>query len=222
MIPERHIKRAIEAGITALKANPALIDQILGLDDDDEIAKARETFVAQAPGVVLGFPRKSTPMPCYAIALLNDQQVRDFVGIGEEAYIDDDDEHDGSTYTQRIRESYGIYTYSNHPDVTVWFYRIVRAILNIARIRFINNHFDDPMLSGADLAPSPEYRGEDLFVRRLTISLDYSETWNDRDALWQAINGTPEEYLPTGGSTNIRHEDSGGEVHPISDEDIDG
>jgi len=221
MIPERHIRRAIVAGVNAITADTTLLDDILELDDADEAAKIRAAWTASPPGVILGYARANTPMPVYAIALLGDQQVQDFVGMGEEAYIDDDDEMDGATFIHRIRENYGIYTYSNHVDLTIAWYRVLRAILNVARVRFVNAGFDDPMLGGADLMPSPEYKGEDLFVRRLTISLDYSETWASRTALWTAINGAPEAVLPTGGSVVVRHEDSGGGVHPIAESEIE-
>jgi hypothetical protein len=222
-LPERAILSALRTGIEAISHDLDLLDGILrGSITDAEIGKARTYWTDHPPNVVMGFARSDTPFPCYAVTLASDETNQDYVGQGEEAdFINGEPAEgiEGNLFKRRLKGAFAIYVYTEHPDVCVWYYRVARRILSVATRYFVTNDLDEPMMQGADLAPDPRYTPENLFVRRLTLTLEYEESWDDHDALWEAFYGEgSEQRLTANGTLVIAHEDSGGGVHPYDPE----
>lgn len=220
-MPELILKRLVRIGIDAITADLTVLDSIFdGIEDEvpGELDKIKAYWTDRPPDVMLGFARRSTTFPAYAVTLARDQVSQDFVGLGEEALLDDDDVKQGVIGKRRLTESFTIYVYAEHPDVCAWYYRVLKAIVNVGTRFLIKNDLDDPTMDGADLAPSEEYTPDNLFLRRLTVTVEHNECWTDRTALWQAVNGDPEDFLTPAGTIDVKHEDAGGGVTPYADE----
>lgn len=212
MIPERRILTLVQTGIDAIKATPGYLDAIIGASiPADELTKAKAKFVSNPPTLVLGFPRQGAALPCYAMTLASDEVMQDYLGQGEEAILDDFDVVEGNRFKRRFRGVFTFYVYTEHPDWCTWLYRVLQRILNMGTPFLVAGGLDDPVVAGADLVPDPRYTPENVYVRRLTLSLEYEDDWNDLGGLWAALNGATEDRGELG---PIIHEDVGGGAHP--------
>ena len=220
MLPERVILTLLHAGINAIEGDPTLLNPILTSVSDAERAKARALFASNRPSLVLGFPRSGATLPCYAVTLTSDEILQDYIGQGDEAYLDDIPELLGSKFKRRVRGTFTVFVYGEHPDWTVWLYRVARRILNMGTRYLDAQGLQDPVISGADLAPDLRYSPENTYVRRLTLTVEYEDGWDDTDGLWIALNGAIEPFAPlTTRTTSIRHIDSPpGAVEPYVSE----
>lgn len=216
VLPERIILSAMKTGVAAISANVDLLDSILATLDAPELQKAKDYWTQHPPTVLMGYPRESSPFPCYALTLSSDDNLQDYVGLSEEALIGMDDEKEGNVLHRRITGRFTVFIYTEHPDTCAWYYRVLRRVMNVAVQRLIKAGLEEPVLGGADLAPDPRYTPENLYVRRLTLQVEYLEEWTDQDALWQALNDDPEEFLSADGTIEVKHEDVGGGVVPIT------
>lgn len=222
LIPERVLQRALKIGVDAITADTDVLDLILGehLEDAAELAKAKNEWAARPPRVVLGYPRGNTQMPCFAVTVTSDRIIQDMIGMGEEGWLDLSDDVQGTQYRRRITGVFTVYIYASHPELCAWWYRVARRIVNVASTPagyFHQRNLEEVTVDGADLVPDPQYTPEDLFVRRLTVSMDYWETLTDQDALWTALNGAG--YSAGSVTVDILHEDQpGGGVTPYVDE----
>lgn len=212
MMPERILRTLIELGVTTIKNDTALLDSILTTLTASELAKAKTVFASNPPEVRMGYAREGFPMPCYAITLTDEQITQDYLSVSEQALIGGG--LGENRYIRRCKGSFTVFVYSDHADVCGWLYRILRRIVNVGIPYLIAAALDDPILSGADLVPDPRYTPHNTYVRRLTITVEYEDFWDDTDGLWAAINGTPEA---TGTLGDIAHVDVGGGVTPVEE-----
>tara|TARA_Y100000034_G_scaffold124562_1_gene172902 strand:- start:581 stop:1273 length:693 start_codon:yes stop_codon:yes gene_type:complete len=224
-IPSRDIMALVKLGIAAISASAALLDDILGDLTTAELAKAKTYWGTNPPTMVHGYARFNQPFPILALALTGDSNQQDYIGVGEEALLDGSDDLEGFLFKRRMRATYTLFVYADHPDVCFWYYRIVRRILNVGVRYLIDKGFDDPAFDGADLAPDTRYMPDNVFVRKLTIVGEYEEEWDDNDALWVAINGTADTHLTGDGTVDIMHEDqyttANQGVQPTLDSEMD-
>lgn len=157
----------------------------------DEAHRAREAFADTAPTLVMGYARQGTQFPCVALVLGTDSNVDDY--LGEDAPMlgtdDDDDEgldyyrdEDGQIVDPHMRRWEGradLFVYSDHPDMTLYLYHIVKDICVRSRKVWHSAAFEDVRYSGAELAPDPKYLPTDMFTRRFSITLRYHEYYTD-------------------------------------------
>ena len=209
MMPERIIRDLIELGVNTITGTTGLLDNILTTISAAELAKAKTVFANNPPEVVMGYAREGLSMPSYAITMTDETIMQDYLAVGEE-YMD----ATGNRYVRRVKGAFTIFVYSDHPDVCVWAHRVLRRICEVGIPYLIDAGLDDPVLSGADLVPDPRYTPHNAYVRRLTITVEYEDEWDDTDALWTAINGA---QTATGSSIGIAHEDAGGGIEPVED-----
>lgn len=208
LLPERIILDLLQLGVAAITADTALLDPILSTLSAAELAEAKTYWTAHPPEVKQGYARLDWVFPAYAVTLSADDPLQDYIGNYEEELLSDPDEDlEGDISGQRITGRFTVYIYAEHPDICAWYYRVLRRICNVGITYLIANGLDDPKLQGADLAPDPRYTPDNLFVRRLTISVEYQEQWTNQDALWLAVNGTPEEFITDPDSISVHHKD---------------
>tara|TARA_R110000751_G_scaffold33071_18_gene82624 strand:+ start:791 stop:1468 length:678 start_codon:yes stop_codon:yes gene_type:complete len=214
-VPESTIRSLLLDGVTAITANPAILDDVLSGLSADDLAACKGVWATNPLTVVSGFARSEGPYPVLAVTLSAETIMQDYVGHGEEAYIDTlgSGLRDGRAFKRRIQGIYGLHLYAEHPDVCSWYYRIVRRILNVGAGRLISAGLQDPTMQGAELMPDPRYSPDQLFMRRVNLTVEYEEVWTDRDSLAVALSLT-ESALSATGSLMVRHEDAAGEVTP--------
>lgn len=208
-------------GVAAITADTTLLNSILDDLSADDLATIRGFWGTHPPTVVSGYARAEGPFPCWAVTLLSEEGIQDYTGIGQQAAFiggmgADADCKNRTVFKRRVQGTYGINIYAEHPDVCSSYYRVARKILNVGMWRMLQGGLNEPSLSGADLAPDPRYAPENLFIRRLTVTVDFEEVWSDNDALAVALTPTIENYLTCDGTLSVFHTDSGGGVKPES------
>ena len=219
-IPEQRIRLALMQGVAAISGDVALLDTVLADLSASDLATIKNYWTDHPPTILSGYARAEGPFPCWAVTLMAEEIVQDYTGAGQEAIFlgsgANPDYKSGTKFKRRVSGTYGITIYAEHPDVVAFYYRVARRILNVGMWRLLEGGLNEPNLSGADLIPDPRYAPENLFTRRLSVTVEYEETWSDNDALAVALMTTIEDYLSGAGTLNIFHTDSGGGVTPIS------
>ena len=217
-VPEQRIRLVMNQGVAAISADTALIDPILDDLSAADLTTIKTYWASHPPTVVSGYARAEGPFPCWAITLMTEEITQDYVGVGQEALFlgDGDEDKDGTKFKRRVSGSYAVTIYAEHPDVCAFYYRIARRILNVGMWRLLEGGLNEPVITGAELAPDPRFSPENLFVRRLTVATEYEEVWTDADALALALTTTIEDYLTGDGTLDILHEDAGGGASPYT------
>jgi hypothetical protein len=214
-VPESTIRSLLLDGVAAITATPDILDDVLSGLSADDLTACKGYWGTNPLTIVSGYARAEGPFPVCAVTLSQETILQDYVGLGEEAYIDvlGSGDRDGRAFKRRISGVYGLHLYAEHPDVCAWYYRIVRRILNVGAARLIAAGLHDPVMQGAELVPDPRYSPDQLFMRRVNLTVEYEEVWTDRDSLAAALSLT-EEALTEAGTLLVRHEDADGSVVP--------
>lgn len=175
MMLERYVFQAITDGIAFLKANP---DELLKFFEEEallekaEAEQIKDYFVANPPTVIHGYARADSKFPIYAITLSSEAQAEGFIG-DEGAFIDDPEDKDFGTDEWAAIWSYsiGVICYTQHPDVTLYYYHLLKHFLIAAEPLFKNTgDYFDLSLQGQDMIPDAATIPAGLFLRRLQLS----------------------------------------------------
>jgi len=182
---ERLLFTALYDGIAELTANPTRLEQIFqtyhGLSAT-ETASIRKVFEAKPPNVIHSYAREDSKFPLFAIVLNNEQEttkvLSDFGGFVDPDAVEAmyaetgaaEDLEDRAITTTFFRHVYDILIYTNHPDVTIYYYELMKYFLMRARDFFREHRLYDLTLSGGDLTPDRQYLPAYLFTRRLAFS----------------------------------------------------
>lgn len=157
---------------------------------DTEVEAIKTFFRAHPPTVRHQYAREGEQVPSWNIILANEQEDERFLGddvgiageliaLGEEDELDwDPDEPDvGEDLIGSIwNKQYAILTYSEHPDITRYYYEIAKLILGRSR-KYLEKEGEliSTKFSGGDLAPDPAYIPVHMFVRQFVVELQVTE-----------------------------------------------
>tara|TARA_Y100000034_G_scaffold136543_1_gene213725 strand:- start:4439 stop:5119 length:681 start_codon:yes stop_codon:yes gene_type:complete len=214
-VPEEILVTILKSGVEAVSADLSILGEILTNLHPNDLQQAKDYWEEHPPNVVSGYARGDSAWPVIAVTLTGEQIQQDYIGLGEEAlFIGDGDDKVGRRYKRRLTGQYGIHIYTEHPSVCAWYYRVIRRFLNVGIETMIRRGMQDPVMAGQDLAPDPRFVPENVFVRRLTITVEYEEAWESTSGLAEALLENSERYLAAAGELNIHHEDAGGDVIP--------
>lgn len=219
-VPDITIKQTIQAGVDAITANVALLDDIWRKLAADDITRLKAYWTEHPPTVLTGFARREGPFPCFAITLASD--VNDTTLLDDGQFYDEDEE--GDIGREVTRSDFRIFVYAENPDVCAAYYRALRRILMVGKRRLESYGLLNPGLSGAELAPDASYTPDNLFVRQVTLSVIIEESWSmdtEADALASALVPEQSARLSADGELNVRHVDAGGGVTPRPNLDED-
>ena len=109
--------------------------------------------------------------PVWAIVLENENEAVTWIGDESGMIEDTSDPNFGADIEGSVWEHrYGIWCYTEHPDVTAYYYEVMKSILVAAHQYFIEQEILNMNLSGMDLAPDPKYVPEHLFARRMVFT----------------------------------------------------
>ena len=202
MMLERILHATLTDGIAWYAADTRRYERFLiercGIEAD-EAAKARAYFGSSdgVPKVNIGYARGVGPFPCFAIILAADnfkqtylgndqgpgwqalsQEERDELddqGLGAEFKDEDRADAEGRAWTINARYEVWIYALDN-PDICLYYYYLARQII----LKWIDEALQGPIesldLGGGDMAPDPRYMPENMFIRRLAITCQYTES----------------------------------------------
>lgn len=145
-----------------------------------------DTVEARAPTLIHGYARTGGPFPCWAIVLGGEREVQTY--LNEDALpLDSEgnrffDPETGDVIDSKIRRveyTFNLQVIADHPDVTLWYYHLLKYIVLRQHNSFLENDVEPPMISGADLAPDARYLPSDVFVRILTLQIQGEECWSE-------------------------------------------
>lgn len=177
---ERFLMSDTGMGLTAAEAAKGRLYFAGGTDDDGDTVEARP------PTLIHGYARPGGPFPCWALTLGSERTAREYLG-DDAVPLDEDgdrflDPETGDVVDLKIRRvnyNFNILVISDHPDITVYYYQLLKNIL-LSQYRITpDNELDDLDLSGQDMAPDPRYLPSDVFARILTVTVDFDECWTE-------------------------------------------
>lgn len=179
---QRLLYDTLKAGIETIHADMKILEQLFGDMfelSDEEIEGIKTAFTTKPPNVIHGYARTDSDFPLYSIVLGNEGEAETYLGDVAGMVDDPSSEDFGTDVLSSIWEStFQILCYTEHPDLTVYYYEIAKSILLAADL--YSWGVVDWSLSGMDLAPDPRYIPEHLFARQLTFRGQYEFQRFDR------------------------------------------
>jgi hypothetical protein len=136
-----------------------------------EVASIVTLWKAKPPNVIHGYADADSKFPLYAITLLGERETDKFIGDSAGDVMDENDpDFPGEQNSSIWRHEYAIWVYSDHPDVTSYYYEVAKHVILTAGPIFIQNFIMDIDVAGMDMTPDPRYLPSHLFVRQLKFS----------------------------------------------------
>lgn len=183
----RYLFDALTLGVQAMIDDPRLLDDLFernyGLEDS-EVQAIKDYFAAKPPTVVNGYARQDTEFPAIAITLSAENEAVSFLGNSGGQIEDEGDPLFAADIESAVwNHTYNILVYTEHPDVTAYYYEICKSIM-LAGFTFLANTgaLFEFSLSGTELIPDPLYVPEHLFVRQLVFSCQREFQTVDRES----------------------------------------
>lgn len=184
---ERIIYKILKNAVDYYITKPELFEQFLidGGLDVDEAANQKDFFISHQPNVIHGYARQGDNFPIWAITLGGESNDQDY--LGEDASCIDEDEEtyldeNGNPIDMHIRRwshSFQVWTITDHPDVTLYYYYFCKKILQESKSLFQDEGIDEITFSGAELVPDPKYLPDSIFVRQLIINLKSDDIYHE-------------------------------------------
>lgn len=139
---------------------------------EDERESYVTSFQRTPPVAKLGYPRTGAEFPCLAIVMERDAPDQEALGryLGETQPGDPAErakEYLGSMYEQ----TYGVYIYATHPDMCMYLYHFSKGVLTGSDEVMAMCGLIDPAYDGNEMNPEDTYLPENMFVRRLGVTL---------------------------------------------------
>lgn len=176
---ERLIFSALERGIAAVNLDPEAIVRFFCNRDiaKEEAERIRDLWTKCPPNVIHNYPRSDSDFPLFAVVLGGENEsikaLDDFGGFvdAETAALLENAQLQGTILRTSIYDhQHFVMVYTEHPDVTIYYYQLAKFFLTRERDFFKENGLLDMALGGNDMKPDAGYAPEWLFVRRLSMS----------------------------------------------------
>lgn len=202
---QRYLYNVLKDGVQQFTADPTLIEQLFQevYDlSDTEIEAIKTHWQAKPPVIKHGYAPRDIKVPVFSIILENETETLTWLG-NESGQIEDPDHPDfgadvkGSVWTH----NYAILIYTEHPDVTSYYYEIAKSILLAGNAYFTEQGLFEIDISGGDLAPDPRYIPENLFARRVTFACQREFQRIDRESKRDKYTSIDGIHIDRTGST---------------------
>ena len=167
----RYINDLLKDSIAAILANPVILDDLFQENYElvsDESDAIKQYFADKGLNVINGYPRQNTDFPSVCI-ILGDEAENEHIMGDDAGFIDDETD---PNYGMELNSSFWDHAYrlliiTEHPDVTAYYYEIVKYIMADGQDSLGNDGCFAFHMSGNDLAPDGRYLPEHLFARQL-------------------------------------------------------
>jgi hypothetical protein len=168
---QRFLYTTLKDGLEEIQNNLDILDDLfhdLYRLEQSEVDDIKTAFTAKPPGVIHGYARSETDFPVFSIVLVSEQEDEHYMG-DDAGMIDEPGDPDfGSDRISTIwAHDYSILCYTEHPDLTLYYYEMAKAIFMTADLNALD--LFNVHVSGRDLMPDPQYIPEHLFVRQLSF-----------------------------------------------------
>lgn len=169
---QRLLYTTLKDGLEAIQNDLTILDDLfiqLYELERSEVEAIKTAFQTKPPGVIHGYARTDTDFPVFSIVLQSEQEDEHYMG-DDAGMIDDTDDPDfGADRISTIwNHNYNILCYTEHPDLTLYYYEIAKAIFMTADLNSLD--LFNAHVSGMDLMPDPRYIPEHLFARQLAFT----------------------------------------------------
>jgi len=151
-----------------------------GTNDEGDAVEARP------PTLRHGYARTGGPFPSWNIILGGEREKQpylndDALGITEdgERFFDPETGEVVDAKIRRVTYMINIQVIADHPDVTLWYYHLLKRIVLSQHDAFLEKDIYSPTIGGADLVPDPRYLPHDVFARQLTLEIEGEECWTE-------------------------------------------
>lgn len=169
---QRYIYTALQSGLLMLKSKPEILELFFSEQYDltaTEIAAIRKAFEAKPPTIIHGYAHIDMTLPLIAIVLANEGESQNVIG-DDGGMVDEagDPDFGADIETAIWQHNYDIMVMTDHPDLTLYYYELVKQILitNTGGVGyFADQGLFGSKVSGMDMAPDPRYLPEHAFVR---------------------------------------------------------
>jgi hypothetical protein len=196
---ERIVFSVVKTGLDFFKADPRRYETFLLRELRLDAAEARnariyfeggttdkgDTVEARPPTLIHGYARTGGPFPCWAMTLGGEREVQSYLNedglpVDEDGnvFLDEDDEPADSKI-RRVEYTFNIQVIADHPDICLYYYSLLKRCVLRQHGQFEDNDLNDPLISGAELAPDPRFLPHDVFIRQLTIQIEGEECWTE-------------------------------------------
>lgn len=169
----RYIYDVLTTGIATITAEPEYLDDLFDENYQlvhDESVAIKEYFANKGFNVHNGYPRTNTEFPAVCIILGDEAESEHVIGDTGGKITDEDDPNYGLEIITSFWDcAYRLMVITEHPDVTAYYYEIVKYIMVDAQGCLINDGCSDFHMSGNELAPDARYLPEHLFARQLVF-----------------------------------------------------
>lgn len=170
---ERLLYTLLENGLTEIQENPSLVDELFGPDcfelGINEVEAIKALLVRIPPTVQHGYPRKDADFPCYCIVLGSESEDMHFLGHSGGMVAEEGDDYGADIETSIWNHDFRIQVYTEHPDVTVYYYHLAKLIMLRDMNFFHDRGIHSIDLSGTELDPNMAQLPANLFVRQITV-----------------------------------------------------
>lgn len=184
----RYLHTLLTAGVDHIQEDLTVLDELFQnnfLLSDEELNTIKTYFTAHPINVVNGYPRSDSKFPLVAITLGSDAESDTFLN-DDAGFIDDEESpYFGMDIKTAIYEyNYQLLIYTEHPDITAYYYEIIKSILLANLDYLVEQDCFGFSISGAELAPDPRYIPEHLFVRQITFTCKSEFQRTDKESRW--------------------------------------
>lgn len=190
VLPEFQIKSTLEAGITVLKENLDLIDDLFEAYGPEAVTMIRTYIKEHTPRVVFNWPRPDYALPVFAVVTQSESEDKSLVGdVDEPEYMDEDAGEDSSVEERmaiNLRASVSVMIFSQDANLTLYLYHMARLIFLTAKMDLHTKGVVDLIVNGADFQMDPEYFPDFTYSR--VLNLNFLHTFSAKDSSGVSIN----------------------------------
>lgn len=144
---------------------------------EDERESYIISFQNTPPVPILGYPRSSSTFPSMAVVMERD--VEDQAALSHylgQTRPGDPAERASEFVGGMYEKTYGVYIYATHPDMCLYLYHFAKMVLVGSDTVMQRCGITEARFDGNELNPQDSYLPENMFVRRLGVTLKSLET----------------------------------------------
>lgn len=170
----RLLHTILTSGIQTIVDDVSLLDDLFERNyvlEDSEVDAIKEYYAEHPPEIINGYARKDSDFPLVAIVLADEGESESFLADDAGPVLDEDSPYVNSDISAAIwSHTYNFLIYTDHPDISTYYYEIVKMIILGGLPILIDDGCFEFSLRGGDLAPDPKYLPQHLFARQLTFT----------------------------------------------------
>lgn len=200
----RYLFDILTSGIAAIKADPSTIDELFQENYvlvSEEADAIKQYFLSHDFKVYNGYPRTTSEFPSIHIILADEAEVESVLGDSGGIIKDETDpNYQAEIITDIWEHKYRLMIVSEHPDVTAYYYEIIKFIMLEGFDYLTEDGCFEFKLSGMELAPDPKYLPEYLFVRQMVFECQREFQRINKRAKWERIRSVSGIHVDKAGS----------------------